>query len=213
MSSRYSGSYSIPKVLVSSQDLNAGQKILLGLIASMSRPDTPCDLTLGQMAERLGKHRTTIGRWLSDLKEKGYVLIQPYLPPLPRISSRYSYQLPIRIWRMFLRGWAMVGDKWRKLAKTVLDWLEPRLPLSVLELVPDVEKGGSRQTTDRLCKTNITNTPVRVLQAAPDHGEQLSFAELLDNHFANPVLEGLQKGLGFLSPERRAQVLAHVGMA
>lgn len=192
------GTLSIPKVLAADPALQDGQKLLLTLIASTAKPDRPCDLTLGQFAGRLGKHRTTIGRWIVDLSRRGYLLVQPYRPPLPRVSSRRCYQLPVRLWRLFLRAWAMVGGVWRKVSRQVKDWIEPRLPLFFLA---DVDKGGSRRPPDRLCKTNLPNTPVRGSQAAPDPGEQLSFQALLTEFPESETARGHRLGLQFV-PER-----------
>lgn len=199
------GTLSIPKVLAADPALHDGQKLLLTLIASTAKPDRPCDLTLGQLAGRLGKHRTTIGRWINELAHQGYLLVQPYLPPLPRVSSRRCYQLPIRLWRLFLRAWAMVGPFWRKVSKQVKDWIEPRLPLSFLA---GVDNGGTRRPTDSLRKTKLLITPVRGSQPAPDDCEQLSLAGLLALESAAPMASSFQRGLAFLSPARRERVLA-----
>lgn len=187
MSSRYSGSYSIPKELAARPDLNDGQKLLLGVVASLSTPERPCDCTHAQFADRLGHSRVTIARWLAKMHALGYVMVCPRLLPIARDRAHSVYHLPVRIWRSFYRAWAMVGPKWRKLAKRLKDWVEPWLPLELLQGIPDVERRGSRRSTDSLHRIKLTEGSVRRIGPEPGPPEQLSF-QLFESH---PVEETL----------------------
>lgn len=206
----YTGSYSIPKVLAARPDLNDGQKLLLTVIASLGRPDKPCDSTQAQLGERVGRSRTTVSRWLQKLEARGYIIRLARRLPIPRERARTRYDLPVRIWRLFLRGWAMMGPKFRGMRKAVLDWIEQQLPLSFL-MAKDDEGVGPIVHSSIQYKNNLTKRVVRGAQPAPDRGEQLSFAGLVSNDALRSVRDAFEQGLTFLSPERRGRVLAAAG--
>ena len=211
MSSTFKGSYTIPKVLAACRDLKIGQKLLLTVIASLAKPDRPCDCTHAQLAERVAHSRTTVARWIADLEAKGYLQCHRQLPPIPRARSRALYQLPLRIWRIFLRAWSMASPHLRRLATSVWDWIQPRLPVQFF--LEEVEKARPRRPPDPRSTQHLPPTPVRGSCSAPDHGEQLSLAGLADVDAARPFLRGFTAGLQFLSPGRQAAVLKQVEMA
>jgi len=209
--SSFKGSYTIPKVLAACRDLKIGQKFLLTVIASLAKPDQPCDCTHAQLAERVAHNRTTVARWLADLEAKGYLERREEPLPIPRAGARWRYQLPLRIWRIFLRAWSMASPRLRRLATSVWDWIQPRLPVQFF--LEEVEKARPRRPPDPRSTQHLPPTPVRGSCSAPDHGEQLSLAGLADVDAARPFLRGFTAGLQFLSPGRQAAVLKQVEMA
>ena len=204
-----SGCYSIPKVLAACRDLNDGQKLLLTIIASESTPERPADHSHAQLAKKLGVHRITVSRWLNGLVVFGYLMKVPARLPIPRDRSRTRYHLPVRIWRFFLRGWAMMGGKFRSIRKAVLDWIERQLPLSLLTSMEGKSRAADGPSSFHY-KTVLPKRPVRGVPPAPGPDAQLSFAGLLAEDPLRSVRDTFDRGLKFLSPERRAQVLAQV---
>lgn len=206
------GCVTIPKLLLADTRLRMGEKMLLCTIAAVATPDRPANYTHNQLARELHVSRTTIGHWLTKLEALGYLHIQRLRPPLARCQVRFVYLFPQRIWRLFLRAWSMAGPKFRKFSKAVLDWLEPRLPLGLLSIPFTDAKDGPAGQPGKHYKTHLPKELVRGGTPAPDYGEQLSLAGLADLEPAGRFMDGLQKGLHFLSAERRAQVLAQVGI-
>jgi len=203
MSSTHSGYYCIPKVLAERPDLKKGQKVLLTILASESTYKRPADHTHQQLADRLGVSRTTAARWLSHLVALGYVHATRFLPPISRFKARCNYTLPAQIWRLFMRGWAMCGPKWRKLSQAIHDYLEQYLPLHLLVGSGLVGTAGTKNGTDPYTNNRRTSyssfRPVREPQPAPDHSNQLSFAELLHSVDCEPVRRDTERGIRFLA--------------
>jgi DNA-binding MarR family transcriptional regulator len=209
MSSTYNGCYSIPKILAARPDLNDGQKLLLTIIASESTPERPADHSHAQLAKRLAVHRTTVSRWLDALVGFGYLMVVPARLPIPRDRSRTRYHLPVRIWRLFLRGWAMMGGKFRGMRKAVLDWIERQLPLSLLTGTEGKSRAADGPSSFHY-KTVLPKRLVREVPPAPGLEAQLSFVGLLAEDPLRSVQDAFDRGLKFFSPERQAQVLAQV---
>jgi len=172
------GCYSVPKPLVSDPVLTAGQKVLITILASESTPERPADHSHQQLANKLGVARTTVARWLDELEASGYLWRESKRFPIPRDKSRTRYHLPVRVWRLFLRGWAMVGGKFRRMAKNVLHWIEQRLPL-VLLIDLEEQQGRPKSPSSFHYKNSLTKRPVRGAQRELDSGGQLSLAQLM----------------------------------
>jgi hypothetical protein len=123
-----------------------------------------------------------------------YIMVSPRRFPIPRERAHSFYHLPVRVWRFFYRAWAMTGKKWRKFSKVVLDWFEPQIPLEMLMGISDVEKGGSRRSTDSLHRINLTNRSVRWTGPVPVPAEQLSFQAFESNPVEEMLAANAAKG-------------------
>jgi DNA-binding Lrp family transcriptional regulator len=196
------GSYSVPKTLSARAGLTQTDKVLLTIIASESTPKRAADHTHQQLATKLGVSRSTAARRVKRLEKLQFVQIQVCPPPLGKFKARCIYTMPGWVWRMFMRGWAMCGPKWRKLSKGIHDHLEQFLPLhflSGLGLGTREGKNGWDPRTIIQQDYNLSQRSVREPHLAPDDGNQLSFAELLNFVDCEPVRRNLDKGREFLA--------------
>ena len=66
----------IPRIIYNSKDLSDGDKLLLGLIISLSKKENYCYATNSTLANELNKKVRTISNSISKLKKCGFISIE-----------------------------------------------------------------------------------------------------------------------------------------
>ena len=81
------GYYSvIPSKILYNKELKANEKLLYAMITSLAYKEGYCFATNNYFAEELGVHPKTVSSWISDLRDKNYIIIFRFFPDM---GARY----------------------------------------------------------------------------------------------------------------------------
>ncbi len=71
------GYYSIiPATVLYNKELKANEKLLYAIITSLAYKEGYCFATNKYLAEKLGVNPKTISSWISDLKDKNFIVVE-----------------------------------------------------------------------------------------------------------------------------------------
>lgn len=86
------GYYSIiPAPILYNDNLKPNQKLLYAIITSLTCKEGYCYASNKYLASKLNVHPKTVSNWISDLKEKGFILINMFKDEQSQISQRRIY--------------------------------------------------------------------------------------------------------------------------
>ena len=86
------GYYSIiPSKILYNKELKANEKLLYAMITSLACKEGYCFATNNYFAEELGVHPKTVSSWISDLRDKNFVIVELIRNENKQIIQRRIY--------------------------------------------------------------------------------------------------------------------------
>lgn len=86
------GYYSIiPSKILYNKELKANEKLLYAIITSLSNKEGYCFATNKYLAEKLDVNPKTISRWISDLKDRNFIIVELIRNENKQIVQRKIY--------------------------------------------------------------------------------------------------------------------------
>ena len=86
------GYYSIiPATVLYNKELKANEKLLYAMITSLSNKEGYCFATNKYLAEKLDVNPKTISRWISDLKDRNFIIVEQIRNENKQIIQRKIY--------------------------------------------------------------------------------------------------------------------------
>ena len=86
------GYYSIiPATILYNKELKANEKLLYAIITSLSNKEGYCFASNKYLAEKLGVNPKTISSWVSDLKDRNFIIVEQIRNENKQIIQRKIY--------------------------------------------------------------------------------------------------------------------------
>lgn len=86
------GYYSvIPSTILYNKELKANEKLLYAIITSLACKEGYCFATNKYLAEKLGVNSKTISSWISDLKDRNFIIVELIRNENKQIIQRKIY--------------------------------------------------------------------------------------------------------------------------